>query len=107
MLILVRDKTCKQTCEVTESDSVTDLSKDVLAIDINRTPFGKTRQLSSYQLTHDKVLPAWTSDIHAAARQEPTGGPPVFILYSTQSSSYYDLHIYSTNKRLLLYAMPH
>ena len=31
------------------------------------------------------------SDIHAAARQEPTGGT-VFILYSTQSSSY--IHMY-------------
>ena len=57
------------------------------SIDINRTPVSKTRPLSSYQLTHDKVMPAWTSDIHAAARQEPTGGP-VFILCSTQSSSY-------------------
>ena len=56
-------------------------------IDINRTPVSKTRPLSSYQLTHDKVMQAWASDIHAAARQEPTGGP-VFILYSTQSSSY-------------------
>ena len=56
-------------------------------IDINRTPLSKTRPLSSYQLTHDKVMPAWTSDIHTTARQEPTGGP-VFILYSTQSSSY-------------------
>ena len=58
-----------------------------VTIDINRTPVSKTRPLSSYQLTHDKVMQAWTSDIHAAARQEPTGGP-VFILYSTQSSSY-------------------
>ena len=56
-------------------------------IDINRTPFGRTRPLSSYQLTHDKVMQTWTSDMHAAARQKPTGGP-VFILYSTQSSSY-------------------
>ena len=56
-------------------------------IDINRTPVSKTRPLSSYQLAHDKVMPAWTSDTHAAARQEPTGGP-VFILYSNQSSSY-------------------
>ena len=55
--------------------------------DINRTPISKTRWLSSYQLTHDEVMQAWTSDIHAAAQQEPTGGP-VFILYSTQSSSY-------------------
>ena len=54
---------------------------------INRTPVSKTGPLSPYQLTHDKVMLAWTSDIHAAARQEPTGGP-VFILYSTQSSSY-------------------
>ena len=59
----------------------------VRAIDINRTPVSKTRALSSYQLTHDIVMPAWTSDIHTTARQEPTGGP-VFILYSTQSSSY-------------------
>ena len=50
-----------------------------LAIDINRTPFSKTRWLSPYHLTHDKVTQAWTSDIHAAARQEPAGGP-VFIL---------------------------
>ena len=57
-----------------------------VTIDINITPVSKTRLLSSYQLTHDKVMPAWTSDIHAAARQEPTGGS-VFILYSTQSSS--------------------
>ena len=65
-----------------------DASQSVSAIDINRTSVSKkTRPLSSYQLTHDKVMPAWTSDIHAAARQEPTGGP-VFILYSTQSSSY-------------------
>ena len=56
-------------------------------IDINRTPVSKTRPLSPYQLTHDKMMLAWTSDIHAAAWQEPTGGP-VFILYSTQSSSY-------------------
>ena len=56
-------------------------------VDIDRTHVSKTRPLSSYQLTHDKVMQAWTSDIHAAARQEPTGGP-VFILYSTQSSSY-------------------
>ena len=48
--------------------------------------------MHSYQLTHDKVMPAWISDIHAAARQEPTGGP-VFILYSTQSSSY--IYIYT------------
>ena len=60
---------------------------DATPIDINRTPVSKIRPLSSYQLTHDKVMPAWTSDIYAAARQEPTGGP-VFILYSTQSSSY-------------------
>ena len=59
----------------------------IYIIDINRTPVSKTRPLSSYQLTHDKVMPAWTSDIHAAARQEPTGGPE-FILYSTQSSLY-------------------
>ena len=59
-----------------------------MRIEINRTPVSKTRPLSSYQLTHDKVMPAWTSDIYAAARQEPTGGP-VFILYSTQSSLYY------------------
>ena len=59
----------------------------VAAIDINRTPVSKTRPLSPYQLTHDKVMPAWTSDMHAAAWQEPTGGL-VFILYSTQSSSY-------------------
>ena len=70
----------------------------VKLIDINRTPVSKTRPLSSYQLTRDKVMLAWTSDIHAAARQEPTGGP-VFILYSTQSSSY----IYRY-KRLLLYS---
>ena len=57
------------------------------AIDINRTPVSKTRPLSPYQLTHDKVMQAWTSDIHAAARQEPTGDS-VFLLYSTQSSSY-------------------
>ena len=56
-------------------------------IEINRTPVSKTRPLNPYQLTHDKVMQAWTSDIHAAARQELTGGP-VFILYSTQSSSY-------------------
>ena len=59
----------------------------VAGIDINRTPVSKTRPLSSFQLTHDKVMPTWTSDIHAAAQQEPTGGP-VFILYSTQSSSH-------------------
>ena len=59
----------------------------VPAIDINRTPVSDTRLLSYYQLTHDKVMQAWTSDIHAAARQEPTGGP-VIILYSIQSSSY-------------------
>ena len=58
----------------------------VLPTDIHRTPVSKTRPLSPYQLTHDKVMQAWTSDIQAAARQEPTGGP-VFILYSTQSSS--------------------
>ena len=63
------------------------LFKLIWVININRTPFSKTRRLSSYQLTHDKVMLAWTSDIHAAAQQEPTGGP-VFILYSTQSSSY-------------------
>ena len=40
------------------------------SIDINRTPVSKTRPLSPYQLTHDKVMQAWTSDIHAAARQE-------------------------------------
>ena len=57
------------------------------SIDINRTPICKTRQLSPYQLTHDKVMQAWISDIHAAAQQEPTG-VPVFLLYSTQSSSY-------------------
>ena len=59
----------------------------VLCIYINITPISKTRPLSSYQSTHDKVMQAWTSDIHTAAWQEPTGGP-VFILYSTQSSSY-------------------
>ena len=53
---------------------------------INRTPVSKTRSLSPYQLTHDKVMQAWTSDIHAVAQQEPTGGA-VFILYRTQSSS--------------------
>ena len=57
------------------------------AIDINRTPVSKTRPLSPYQLTYDKVMQAWTSDIHAAARQEATGDS-VFLLYSTQSSSY-------------------
>ena len=62
-------------------------ARSCLTIDMNRTPVSKTRPLSSYQLTHDKVMQAWTSDIHAAAWQEPTGGP-VFILYSTQSSSY-------------------
>ena len=39
-----------------------------MTIDINRTPVSKTRPLSSYQLIHDKVMPAWTSDIHAAVR---------------------------------------
>ena len=68
------------------------LQISVISIDINRTPVSKTRPLSSYQLTHDKVMQAWSSDIHAAAWQEPTGGP-VFILYSTQSSSY--IHRYT------------
>ena len=53
----------------------------VLCTDINRTPVSKTRPLSPYRLTHDKAMPAWASDIHAVARQEPTGGP-VFILSS-------------------------
>ena len=64
----------------------------VIGTDINRTPVSKTRPLSPYQLTHDTVMQAWASDIHAAARQEPTGGP-VFILYSTQSSLY--IHRYT------------
>ena len=51
-------------------------------------PVSKTRPLSCYQLTHDTAMLAWASDIHAAARQEPTGCT-VFILYSTQSSSLY------------------
>ena len=34
--------------------------------DINRTPVSKTRPLSSYQLTHDTAMHAWTSDIHTA-----------------------------------------
>ena len=59
----------------------------VLGTYMNRTPVSKTRPLSSYQLTHDTAMQAWTSDIHAAARQEPTVDA-VFILYSTQSSSY-------------------
>ena len=70
----------------------------IYIIYINRKPVNKTRPLSSYQLTHDKVMQTWTSDIHAAARQEP-----VFMLYSTQSSSYI-YRLYSTNKRLLLYS---
>ena len=63
------------------------LLKWVGIVDIYKTPISKTRPLSSYQLTLDKVMQPWTSDIPAAARQEPTGGP-VFILYSTLSSSY-------------------
>ena len=59
----------------------------IMPIDINRTPVSKTRPLSSYQLTHDKMMLAWTRNIHTTAWQEPTGGP-LFILYSTQSSSY-------------------
>ena len=74
-------------CLVKHSPWFNNTADCIAPIDINRTPFSKTRPLSFYQLTHDKVMPAWTSDIHAAAQQEPTGGP-VFILYSTQSSSY-------------------
>ena len=47
----------------------------------------KTRPLSHYQLTNDTEMQAWTSDIHAVAWQESTGGAG-FILYSTQSSLY-------------------
>ena len=74
----------------------------VLTIDTNRTPVSKTRPLSPYKLTHEKVMMTWTSDIHAAARQEPTGGP-VFILNTVQHLVFIIyLYIYSTNKRLLL-----
>ena len=48
-------------------------------IDINRTPVSQIRPLNPYQLTHDTVMQAWASGIHAAAQQEPTGGP-VFLL---------------------------
>ena len=41
-----------------------------IVTDINRTPISKTRQLSSYQLTHDTAMLAWASDIHAAARHK-------------------------------------
>ena len=68
--------------------------------DINRTPVNKTRPLNPYQLTHDTVMQAPANDIHSVAWQ-PTGGA-VFILYSTQSSSY--IYRYTLqNKRLLIY----
>ena len=50
-----------------------------IQIDINRTPVSKIRPLNPYQLTHNTVMQAWASDIHAASRQEPIG-VPVFIL---------------------------
>ena len=75
------------TQEFVVTKELSNIQELSVTIDINRKPVSKTRPLSSYQLTHDKVMPAWTSDIHTTERQEPTGGP-VFILYSTQSSSY-------------------